>query len=122
MQAYYTVGNLMPLLADDIRLIEQDIGAKLPSDYQQFLELYGYGAISEYFMIHAPDKNYFRESFSDYLYFWELNEGEEVSLLAGIKVAGDIDGDMVLLLSDNKLPFVSVPRHSSELVYFSSFT
>ncbi len=39
---------------DDIRNFEKALGAELPSDYYEFLKVYGFGSFSDYFYISNP--------------------------------------------------------------------
>lgn len=122
MEKIHKIGYNEPLKEDEINKIEKDISTKLPSDYKDFLRNYGYGEINGFILIEEPDINMFRLTFQDYLHFWELKTKEEKTIINGIKILSNIDGDIVLLIKDYKYPFVLMPRHSKKIEYFENFT
>ncbi len=121
MQKYYIVDELKPLTTNDIYNIEQDISSKLPNDYKNFLKTYGYGSVNGLLLINAPDKDYFRLNFADYLDFWILSTAEQKSICNGVLVASNIDGDNFLWIENALHTFVLVPRDSEQLTYFKNF-
>ncbi len=121
MDKINTIGYTKALKEDEIKKLEETINIKLPDDYKDFLGTYGYGEINNFLIIQEPDKDFFRQTFGDYLDLWELNESEEKTILDGVKVLSDIDGDIVLLIQNPQTPFVLMPRHSTEVKYFTNF-
>jgi len=121
MKKYYTVGHLKPLRKIELKKIEDDISVNLPKDYVIFLMTYGFGNINELLMFNSPDKDLFHSNFKDCMDLWELTNAEEKIIVKGITLAKTIDGDIILLISENKLPFVIMPRHSETPIYFNDF-
>ncbi len=121
MEKIHKIGYNKPLKENEIKKIEKNISLILPNDYKEFLKTYGYGEISGFLVFEEPDKDFFRLNFEDYLDLWELEENEKQIILDGVKVASDIDGDIVLLTKNINCPFVIMPRHSQKVEYFKNF-
>lgn len=116
----YLVGQTSPLTAGELQLLAASAGFSLPGDYQAFLATYGYGSVNELLQFTAPDADYIRSNFGDYLDLWDWPAGEQALALAGLTIATSIDGDIVALLAAAPEPYLLLPRHGAEPVHLAS--
>ena len=119
----YTIGKIKGLNQDEITAIKNLVEFVLPQDYLTFLSEYGFGEINEILHFQIPDKEFVRNNFSDYLYLWDwTTELQKESALNGLTIATTYDGDTVCCVDNDELPYLLLPRHSSEPIEFEKFT
>lgn len=118
----YTIGKTNPLSEEKLDDIKNLVPFVLPADYLAFIQEYGFGEVNNLLMFSSPDKLYFRNNFADYLDLWEWTEEQHKDkALNGLTISTTIDGDIIICVDDQKLPYLMIPRHSTEPEWFKNF-
>ncbi|MDM1348342.1 hypothetical protein HX017_15595 [Myroides marinus] len=115
----YTTGDVKQYTAQEIEAVKELKEYSIPIDYLLFLKTYGLGEINNLLMFNAPDKDYVKSTFSEYMDIWQWEKDDEQKALNSISIGSTIDGDVICLI-DAEAPYMILPRHSERPIKLNS--